>query len=288
MVLLGFFCLLSCFLREEKHLQPTVRGELQSSPYADLPPKLISGCLDPSRVCGRFRFSVLANSMYAWRCASHVLVVLLVCVVTSLFVFDYFYRADFVSIAKSDTLAILKQIPLVNVFAMDLKNTLAYDQLKDDHRWHTVGACLLFMGALRASWSRFALRGGGRGRLKSSLPPRCCTWHPGSCLMARWWLLLRPELCSLFFLDGMLSICFFGTDYGYLKASVQAVICNSIKITQLVQTKGPPGSVCHHSVIGICGTVRTGWAGRDTFYRKSFSSDRQFRGFRRQRQYILI
>lgn len=128
----------------------------------------------------------------------------------------------------------------------------------------------------------------GSCRLRSSLPPRCPACHPGSCLTARWWLLLRPELRSLFFLDGMLGIFFFQTDYGYLKAGMQAVICISVKITLLVQTKGPPSSVCHHSIIGIWGTIRTGWAGRDTFSRKSFSSDRQLRGFQSQRQYILI
>lgn len=85
-----------------------------------------------------------------------------------------------------------------------------------------------------------------------------------------------------------LGICFFETDYGYLKESMQAVTCNSIKITLLVQTKGPPSSVCHPSITGISGTIRIGWAGRNTFSRKSFSSNRQFRGFQSQRQYILI
>lgn len=58
---------------------------------ADLPPKLVAGCLDPSSVCSRFWSSVPANSTYAWQRASQVLVVLLVCFFTSLFVFDYFY-----------------------------------------------------------------------------------------------------------------------------------------------------------------------------------------------------
>lgn len=132
------------------------------------------------------------------------------------------------------------------------------------------------------------LRGGGRGRLRSSLPPRCPTWHPGSCLMARRWLLLGPELCSLFFLDGILGICFFQTDYDYLKAAMQAVMCNCVKITLLAQTKGPPSSVCHHSITGIWGTIKTGWAGRDTLSQKSFYSDKQFRSFQNQRQYTLI
>lgn len=86
----------------------------------------------------------------------------------------------------------------------------------------------------------------------------------------------------------MLGICFFETDYGYLKENVQAVICNSVKITLLVQTKGPPSSVCHPSITGIWGTIRIGWAEKDTFSRKSCSSNRQFRGFQSQRQYILI
>lgn len=65
---------------------------------------------------------------------------LLVCFVTSLFVFDYFYQADFVDFAKIMlTFAVPKQRALVNRFTTNLENILAYGQSKDNHCWHTVG-----------------------------------------------------------------------------------------------------------------------------------------------------
>jgi len=60
-----------------------------------------------------------ANSMYAQRCASRVLAVLLVCFVTSLSILDYFYQADFVLLKARLTFVILKETPLENRFTTD-------------------------------------------------------------------------------------------------------------------------------------------------------------------------
>lgn len=150
---------------------------------------------------------------------------------TSFFIFSYFYQTDFVLLKATLTFSILKQIPLVKMFSMDPKNVLAYNQ-QHIHHWCMVGAWLFFICALHAFWSRLTLRGGGRSRLRSSLPPCCHIQHLSSCPTAWWSLLLRIELCSrLFSVDGMLGIFSFGTDYGYLKASMQAVTCNSVGIT---------------------------------------------------------
>lgn len=141
---------------------------------------LFQAFLDPSRACDSFSFNMMANSMCTWWCASHVLVVLLVCFVTSLFALDYFYWSDFVLLKAMLTFAILKQIPLMNWF----ENMLAYDQLKSNHHWHAVGAWWFFMHALHDSWSRFMLRGGGRWRLRSSQPHVAPRLMPCSTMMA--------------------------------------------------------------------------------------------------------
>lgn len=104
------------------------------------------------------------------------------------------------------------RIPLVSRFAMDLKNILAYNQRKDGHRWHTVAvlpvcsACLLVqIGAER--------RRERQAEVRSAFPlphvaPRLV---PYGTVMAS--AQARPVL-ACFFLDVMLGICFFGTNYG--------------------------------------------------------------------------
>jgi len=133
-------------------------------------------------------------------------------------------------------------------------------------------ACYGSLTGLQARSACFLVQTGAARRTErlaeAPSASRCHMWHPGLCLTVWWWLLLGPELCFFIFLDGMLGICIFGTDSDYLKAGIQAVICNSVKITLLAQTKGPLSSVCHHSITGFLGKLKTGWAGRDTFPRK--------------------
>lgn len=101
------------------------------------------------------------------------------CMLRHKFVCIWLFLLSWLRIVRATlTFAVLKQIPPVNRFTMDLKNVLAYDQLKDYHHWHTVGAWLFFMRALPATWSRLMLRGeAGWGPLCLLVVPHATQAH---------------------------------------------------------------------------------------------------------------